>query len=263
MDARLTMRLLDAMVDSTQVIEATAVAAARNSRLTVDTMRVRTPFATLTATGTFGLAEGTDGTLTYAADVNTLSGLQRWIATGDTSLVPLRPLVRQRAAAQVARGDSLRRTVDSANIGAMATRRDGERPKTPLPSLQASDALARDSIAGSVSVRGTVKGGIDRFTAEGKAAISQLVWGGNEIGRGTVNFTWADVRTPDVLSPLKWVSTPCALRDLRSTARTPGQRITTGMARSHWRSSRETPRRTACGLSMSFEKTKEKFACSR
>ena len=199
MDARLTMRLLDAMVDSTQVIEATAVAAARNSRLTVDTIRVRTPFATLTATGTFGLAEGTDGTLTYAADVNTLSGLQRWIATGDTSLVPLRPLVRQRAAAQLARGDSLRRAVDSANIGAMATRRDGERPKTPLPSLQASDALARDSIAGSVSVRGTVKGGIDRFTAEGKAAISQIIWGGNEIGRGTVNFTWADVRTPNVL----------------------------------------------------------------
>ena len=198
-DARLTMRLLDAMVDSTQVIEATAVASARNARLTVDTMRVRTPFATLTATGTFGLAEGTDGTLTYAADVNTLSGLQRWIATGDTSVVPLRPLVRQRAAAQVARGDSLRRVADSANIGAMATRRDGQRPTTPLPALQASDALARDSIAGTLSVRGTVKGGIDRFTAEGKAAISQLVWGGNEIGRGTVDFTWADVRTPDVL----------------------------------------------------------------
>jgi translocation and assembly module TamB len=197
MDARVTMHLLDAMVDSTKVIEAVVVAAARDARLTVDTMRVRTPFATATATGTFGLVEGTTGTLTYGVDVTTLSGLQRWIATGDTSVVSMRPLVRQRAAAQVARGDSLRRVADSANIGAMATRRAGQPQTTPISALQASDALARDSIAGSVSVRGTVKGGIERFTAEGKATLNQLIWGGNEIGRGTADFTWADVRTPE------------------------------------------------------------------
>jgi hypothetical protein len=109
MDARITAHVRDAMVDSTQVVEATFAGATRAGRLTVDTMRVRTPFGVASATGTFGLVEGTSGTLSWNADVNTLAGMQRWIATGDTSSVGLRPLVRQRVAAQVVRADSLRR----------------------------------------------------------------------------------------------------------------------------------------------------------
>ncbi len=200
MDARLTIHLADAMVDSTQVPEGVVVATARDARVTVDTMLLRTPFAVATATGTFGLAEGTEGTLHYNIDVNTLSGLQRWIDTRDTSLVHPRPLARERASALRAREDSARRAATDSTIAALASRRAGQKGAAPpLPPVQVSGTLARDSIAGVVSVRGTVKGGAQRFTAQGRAALTQLIWGGNEIGRGTLDFTWADVRTPDVL----------------------------------------------------------------
>ena len=196
-DARVTMHLRDAVVDSTQVTEAVIVAAAKDARLTVDTLRVQTPFGVATANGTMGLVEGTDGTLNYQVDINTLSGLQRWIATGDTTVVHPRPLVRQRAV-RAARGDSVR--VDprtDSSLAAVLTRRQDPRRPVPLPAVPAPRPIARDSIAGSAVVRGTLKGALPRFTAQGNADLDQVIWGGNEIGRGSVDFTWADVGTPD------------------------------------------------------------------
>jgi translocation and assembly module TamB len=199
MDARLTMHLSEFMVDSTQVTDAVVVAAAREARVTVDTLRVRTPFASATATGAFGLDEGSDGTLTYGVDVSNLSGLQRWIATHDTSMVYPRSLVRQRLLDRAARADSLRAVSDSATLVSALATGQGRRPPARLPRIQAANSLRRDSLGGAVSVRGTLKGGLQRFTAQGKAALSGLVWDGSEIGRGTLEFTWADVQTPDVL----------------------------------------------------------------
>ena len=193
MDARISMHLRDAMVDSTPVDSAVLVAAARGGRVTVDTLRARTKFATATASGTFGLVDGSDGTLTWAVDVNSVAGLQRYVPSADTGLVRSRPLVRQRAA----RADSLRTTAtDSTNIAAVLAQREPGRPAR-VPISQ-PPPLARDSIAGAVNLRGTLKGGIQRFTAEGRGALNHLVWNGYEVGRGNVAFTWADVRSPDV-----------------------------------------------------------------
>lgn len=200
MNARLTMHLRDFMVDSTLVTEAVVAAVARDARLTVDTLRVQTPFASASASGTFGLVQGAEGTLTYVVDVNTLSGLQRWIATHDTTTVSPRSLVRQRRLAGVMRADSIRVASDSASlVSALASGhgRGGRRRPVRLADVKA-EPLRRDSIGGAVSVRGTLKGGIERFTAQGRAALSSLIWDGNEIGRGTADFTWADIGTPAV-----------------------------------------------------------------
>ncbi len=197
-DARLTMHLGDFMVDSTQVTEAVVVATAREARLTVDTLRVQTPFGAATATGTFGLVEGVEGTLNYVVDVNTLSGLQRWIATHDTTLVRARPLMSQRRLARMMRADSIRDASDSASlVSALASRQGSRRRPARLADVKV-EPLSRDSISGAVSVRGTLKGGIERFTAQGRAALSSLIWDGSEIGRGALDFIWADVGTPDV-----------------------------------------------------------------
>lgn len=196
-DARATVHLRDAMVDSTPVTEAVVVAAARDSRLTVDTLRVVTPFAAATATGTLGLVEGTDGTLEYHVDVNTLSGLQRWIATGDTTIVHARPLVSQRAARGFRR-DSLRTDPRSdSSLAAVLTRRQDPRRPVPLPPAQTVQGIGRDSISGKATVRGTLKGALPRLTAQGRADLDHVVWDGNEIGRGSVDFTWVDVGTLD------------------------------------------------------------------
>ncbi|HEX6944360.1 MAG TPA: translocation/assembly module TamB domain-containing protein [Gemmatimonadaceae bacterium] len=198
MDNRVTVHLLDAMVDSTQVSEAVLVAAARNQRLTVDTLRVRTPFAVATGNGTLGLVEGTDGTLTYGIDINTLSGFERWIATGDTTTILPRNFVRQKTVAQATRTDSLPPQVrgDSA-IGAILARKPDEQKPVTLPAVVAPGPLRRDSLAGSASVRGTLKGSLPRFSADGRAALNRLVYNGYEIGKGGLDFTWTDVGTKD------------------------------------------------------------------
>src|SRR6185503_13384998 len=67
-----------------------------------------------------------------------------------------------------------------------------------LPRVQLAHGIARDSLGGSAKVRGTLKGAIPRFTAQGTAALNQLIWNGNEVGRGSVDFTWADIGTKDV-----------------------------------------------------------------
>jgi translocation and assembly module TamB len=198
MDNRVTAHLRDTEVDSTKVSEAVVVASARNARLTVDTLRVQTPFGLATAAGTLGLVEGTNGTLTYAIDINALAGLERWIATGDTTTSLPRALVRQRVVTQAPRTESAPPQVrgDSA-IGAMLAKQADQRKPIKLPDVVEPGPLRRDSLAGSASIRGMMKGALPRFTATGKAALNQLTYDGYEIGRGAVDFTWTDVGTPD------------------------------------------------------------------
>ncbi|HSA54823.1 MAG TPA: translocation/assembly module TamB domain-containing protein, partial [Gemmatimonadaceae bacterium] len=199
MNTRLRMNLRDVVVDSAQVAEAVIVADTRDARLTVDTLRIRAPFATAVASGTFGLAAGAEGTLTYRVDVSTLAGLQRWIETGDTTLVYPRPLARQRAIAQSARADSIRRAalVETVDIDSLVAHGEPWLRRQGAVRFEERAPLARDSIAGTVSLRGSLKGGIKRFTAEGRAGLSTLIWGGNEIGRGTVEARWENVGTPE------------------------------------------------------------------
>ncbi len=198
MDNHFTAHLRDTEFDSTQVSEAVVVASARSARLTVDTLRVQTPFGVATAAGTLGLVEGTDGTLTYGIDINTLSGLERWIATGDTTVILPRSLARQRTVAQVTRTDSAPPQVrgDSA-IGAILAGQPDKTKPIQLPAVAGPGPLRRDSLAGSANVRGTLQGALPRFTAKGKAALNRLTYDGYEIGRGAVDFTWTDVGTRD------------------------------------------------------------------
>ena len=196
-DARVTMHLKASAIDSTQVTDAVFVGVAKDARLTVDTLKVQTPFAVATATGTFGLVDGTEGTLNYMVDVSTLAGLQRWIATGDTTVVSPRPLVRQQLA-RAARGDTIKADprTDSSLASVLTRRQDPRRP-VKLPEVQLAHAIARDSLGGSARVRGTLKGAIPRFTAQGNAALNQLIWDGNQVGKGSLDFTWTDIGTRD------------------------------------------------------------------
>jgi|GEM_PF-1201680 len=197
-DAHVAIHLQDSAVDSTEVTQAVIVADARNARLEVDTLRVQTPFAVATATGTFGLVEGTDGTLNYVVDVRNLGGLQRWIATGDTTLVNPRPLVRQQMA-RAMRGDTVRSDARAdSSLASVLTRRQDPRRPVKLPEVQLAGGLARDSIGGSAKLTGTLKGGVPRFTAEGKGALNHLIYNGNEIGRGSLDYTVTDIGTKDV-----------------------------------------------------------------
>lgn len=197
-DARITLRLRDFVFDSTRVGEAVVIASARQGVLHIDSLRAQTGFGVVTADGAFGLVEGKTGTLNYGVELSSVAGLQRWIAVRDTSVVHARPLARFRA--ERARLDSLRAAGDAASISEMIARRAGGRQApSRLPAVFVTDSVALDSLGGSVTVRGTLQGGVTRFSARGRAAITHLVYSGTEVGNGTVDFTWANVGSPEAL----------------------------------------------------------------
>jgi translocation and assembly module TamB len=197
MSARVSANFREIVVDSTQVQEAVLEAVARNGELQVDTLRVRTPFATADAGGTLGLVNGRDGKLVYRVDVQTIAGLARWISSGDTGLVSPRPGVRQRVAEVMAHADSVREAqlAASQDLAKLAAQIDN--PTTPRrrapPELP---SLPRDSIGGALRVSGDVAGNLERFTVRGTATTEGLVWSGSAIGAGKADITYADARTP-------------------------------------------------------------------
>ncbi len=193
------------VVDSTSVQEVTLRAGAREGGLSVDSLGIRTPFATASAKGTVGLTEGREGKLTYRADISSLAGLERFIATNDTGSVPPRPGVRQRVEARQLRADSLREAarVDSMSIAAQlaaeqkrprrGTRRRLERA---LPELA---TLPVDSTSGSIKIVGELTGQLQRFSTRGTAesGAGGIVWAGNAVGLAKANYVVEDLRTPN------------------------------------------------------------------
>lgn len=206
LQAKVSADLRELVVDSTSVQAVTVRAGAREGAITIDTLGLRTPFATASASGTLGMVEGREGRIAYRVDVQSLAGLERWIGTGDSAAVEPRPGVTQRVIAARVRADSLREAaaVDTANIAAMleaegkrprrGTRRRQERAARSAPELA---SLPRDSTSGSFTVEGEVEGQVERFTTRGRVKSGGLVWGGNAVGVASGEFLFEDVRTPE------------------------------------------------------------------
>jgi translocation and assembly module TamB len=199
MRTRLHAALRDFQIDSADVTAADVRAEVANGVLALDTMHVRTPFGTVAATGDFGVANERTGKITYAVTVDSLAGLRRWIGRADTSQVSLRPGAKDRVARGAER-DSVRvagrmeprAVAEAAMAGAPRRAQKRERPaETP--------SIATDSIAGTVRLTGDVTGGIQRFTARGRALTEGVIWGGSMVGRGRVDLAYTDARTPQAV----------------------------------------------------------------
>jgi hypothetical protein len=240
MTSRLTVGLRDLMVDSTAVGTVIAIAATRGGRLTIDTLRVQAPYATATASGSFGIVEGIAGSMDYHLEVSTLAGFERWIRTGDTTQVHPRSLVSHRARARSARADSLRQAaaIQTGDIDSLVA--GGQRALRRAAAVTGPEPLRRDSVAGSMDIKGRVDGGWNRFTARAAGGFAGIVFDGIEIRRGTLDATWADVRTPD--------ATLTAAVDLDSAVSRGQRRGAVGrLSRGHRRVSAPGPIRTSDG----------------
>ncbi|MBC7896789.1 MAG: hypothetical protein H7066_15330, partial [Cytophagaceae bacterium] len=91
--AEVDSRLKLFMIDSAEFRDVAVVARAADGVLQVDTLSAKASFGSVTADGHLGLVEGKDGTMRFHAQVSDLGGLTRWIATGDTGVVPARPAI--------------------------------------------------------------------------------------------------------------------------------------------------------------------------
>jgi translocation and assembly module TamB len=70
--------------DSVRVYESQAHVRFGGGKMTVDSLRLRTAAATITATGGIGLPKGTSDTLSFKVMVDSLGGLRRWLSTSDS-----------------------------------------------------------------------------------------------------------------------------------------------------------------------------------
>jgi len=149
---------------------------------------VRLASMTADVQGSFGLDAGRSGELRYALGIDSLADLPG-LPPGDTVEVQPRPLRQQRRLA-AARADS----------AAFVRATEVERAATgqpPIPPLQVDTVrpIARDSVAGSLRASGVLAGNIGHFTATGSASLERLVWRGNALRRGALDYRLE--RAPD------------------------------------------------------------------
>ncbi|MEJ7810783.1 MAG: translocation/assembly module TamB domain-containing protein [Gemmatimonadaceae bacterium] len=154
----------------------------------VDSLYAGTTFARVNVNGTFGLAAGHDGELTYRVELDSLSGLRRWIPS-DTGNVAPRPGRQAKILAQA--------RADSAYI---ARKTEVARAATgvPGPKLQADSVppIPRDSLAGSLYAVGTVRGSIKGFNVRGRAGAQDVIALGNSVRTGRMEYAVMDGGTP-------------------------------------------------------------------
>jgi translocation and assembly module TamB len=189
MRAAIAADITHSEVDSIPFDSLNARLSIANGVATVDTLSlVALPIGTASVAGDFGLAEGRSGTLTYALQVDSLSGLSRLLPL-DTSKVQPRP-GRVAAALEEARADSAREAqrteVARAATGAPA-------PKLHLDTIP---AVPRDSLSGSLDARGTIAGWMKGFRIRGQLGLEKLVASGNVVRKGEGEYAVVDGGTP-------------------------------------------------------------------
>jgi translocation and assembly module TamB len=148
--------------------------------------------AKVTASGSFGMARGRAGTLTYEANVDSLAAFDRWIPglRNDTTVVGPRPGLVARAM-QHARADSARIARET-EIERIVT---GKAP----PKLQVTMPLSvrRDTVGGKLTAAGTISGNLYDFNLNGAAGGENVAARGNFIRRFHSLYAWTNARTPN------------------------------------------------------------------
>jgi hypothetical protein len=158
----------------------------------VQRLEARGAHTTASARGSFGLVRGTTGTLTYRVAVDSLGAYNRWLPRGvrDTGAVAPRPGIVMRAV-QRAKADSAR--VDRVTE---VERAISGRPGPKLV-VRAPPPVRRDTIAGTLSAAGTMRGNIYDFDLRGRAGGEHIVARGNFVRRFQSEYVWTNARSPE------------------------------------------------------------------
>jgi len=147
------------------------------------------PQGIVEAKGTFGLAPGHDGTLSYHVAVDSLSRFAG-LMSKDTGVVRPRPGILAGRIAK-AKADSSRiaraTEVERAITGGVVRRAAVDTPAT----------VRKSDLAGSVRADGVATGNIKNFSLKGTASGSNIVARGNTVGSFAADYDWINARTPE------------------------------------------------------------------
>jgi len=188
MQALLTASVSASSIDTVSIDRANVKVAAANGMARVDTLAVELPQGIVEAKGTFGLAPGHSGTLTYHVAIDSLSRLAGLISR-DTGVVNPRPGILARRIAR-AKADSARiaraTEVERAVTGKQLPRFAVDTPKT----------VRKNELSGSAQADGVATGNIRTFGLKGTASGSSIVARGNSVGSFVADYDWINARTP-------------------------------------------------------------------
>ncbi|MEO6527084.1 MAG: hypothetical protein ABIP93_10700 [Gemmatimonadaceae bacterium] len=164
--------------------------------LRVDTLAMLARGARASAAGSLGLTSARTGTLRFSATVDSLGALRPWLGTSDTSSVAA-AASRQRTVLVAARADSARRA-DALRIEQLAL---GMPVGVPLV-MDTLPRLRRDSLAGTLSASGELRGNIRELGVNAMVEGSELVVRGSSVQRVAATVSSDDVRRGD--APLRF-----------------------------------------------------------
>ncbi|MDQ6770192.1 MAG: translocation/assembly module TamB domain-containing protein, partial [Gemmatimonadota bacterium] len=188
MQAQLTASMSGSTIDTVSIDRANVELAATNGMARVDTLALELPQGIVEANGTFGLAPGRTGTLSYHVAIDSLSRVASLISK-DTGLVKPRPGILSSRIAK-AKADSSRvaraTEVERAITGKALPRFPVDTPKT----------VRKNELSGSAHADGVATGNIRNFSLKGTASGSNIVAQGNTVGSFVADYDWINARTP-------------------------------------------------------------------
>ena len=186
MRADLAADIATSVYDSLAVDSATVRVSIADGLARVDTLVLRAPSSRADAKGTFGLVGAREGRLTYAVALDSLGAFSRWLPARDTGVVEPRPAMAARAIAR-AREDSAR-AADAVAVERAVTGKVAPGAVATLVVPDTAVVIRKDSLAGSIYAAGTLEGSVARFDARGRAAVEGLVYGGNTVRHGRIEY---------------------------------------------------------------------------
>lgn len=191
MSAELGAELTASSFDTVAVDTAHVHATIASGLATVDSALVGIGGARAIVNGTFGLAAGRSGEVAYRVRVDSLHTLARFLPKADTSPVPPRPRIaaerlaraRRDSAAAAARGAVARAAIEGIDVSRRARSRVKVQVDTPT-------ALRADSLSGSASASGTIRGWLEDFDVRGSLTGANIVALGNTARDIRAEYAW-------------------------------------------------------------------------
>ncbi|HEV2016687.1 MAG TPA: translocation/assembly module TamB domain-containing protein [Gemmatimonadaceae bacterium] len=188
MQTQVTADVSTSTIDTVSIDRANVKVAAANGMARVDTLAVELPQGIVEAKGTFGLAPGSTGTLSYHVAIDSLSRVAGLISK-DTGVVKPRPGILSGRVAQ-AKADS-ERIARATEVERAVTGR-----KLPTFAVDTPKTVRKNELSGSAQADGVATGNIRNFSLKGTASGSNIVARGNSVGSFVADYDWINARTP-------------------------------------------------------------------
>ncbi|MEP6508272.1 MAG: hypothetical protein ABJC63_08595, partial [Gemmatimonadales bacterium] len=189
MRANVVANLQGSSYDTLSLTNATVRIFAADGMARIDTLGLEVPEGVVNAKGTFGLAPGRSGQLTYHVAVDSLGRLAPFFPA-DTGAVLPRPGILARRVSKV-KADSTR----------IAKASEVERAITgrPAPTIAPVDTpavISKNLLAGSLFADGVATGNIKNFGLRGTASGQNIVARGTVVGKFASQYDWTNALTP-------------------------------------------------------------------